>query len=99
MNLDLACEELKQGVVYITQGSNVLYKKAKGFTDASQETLLTLDSLFPVASITKMFTAAALLHGLHVFYPNIPAEDLMKLPLKNFLDFSQVGGCFSFLSP
>ena len=51
---------LKSGVALVVN-NNILYHKAFGFIDCKQTLPMQLDSKFPIASLSKNFTAAAIL--------------------------------------
>lgn len=49
------------GNVLIAENGKTLYEKSFGFADISNKRMLTADASFPIASITKTFTATAIL--------------------------------------
>jgi CubicO group peptidase (beta-lactamase class C family) len=49
------------GVILIARGNQVLLRKAAGFADRERSITNTPDTKFPLASVTKQFTAAAIM--------------------------------------
>src|SRR5688500_18922173 len=49
------------GVVLVQRKGEVLYRKARGWADVKAKTPLTMDSVFDLASLSKPFTALAVL--------------------------------------
>jgi CubicO group peptidase (beta-lactamase class C family) len=75
------------GNVLIAQGGKVLYENAFGYADLEEETPLNIESTFQLASITKQFTAMAImmLHDegklnftdtLQRFFPRFPYQNI-----------------------
>src|SRR5882672_5364699 len=50
-----------QGSILIAESGKVVYEKAVGFADPSTKRLNTLNTQFPVGSVTKTLTATAIL--------------------------------------
>lgn len=50
-----------QGAVLIAKEGEVLYEAAFGIADAQTDRMNTVDSVFPIGSVTKSFTGAAIL--------------------------------------
>jgi len=50
-------ENLFSGVVYISQGNDVLFEKAYGYTNCEKTERVKIESRFLLASVTKMFTS------------------------------------------
>ena len=78
------------GVVLVAKDGNILYEEAFGY--ANREWLIknTLDTRFPIASLTKQFTAAAIMQlveggelsvadKLNKFFPDYPKGDSITL--------------------
>lgn len=61
--LDTAMQEFPTlpGVVLVARGDEVLYSRASGEADRARSSPITLDTRFRIGSITKQFTAAAVL--------------------------------------
>jgi len=75
------------GNVLISQNGEVVYKNSFGYSDLKAKTPLNLESTFQIASITKQFTAMAImmLHDedklnftdtLQKFFPNFPYKNI-----------------------
>jgi CubicO group peptidase (beta-lactamase class C family) len=75
------------GNVLISQYGEVLYKHSFGYSDLKAKTPLTLESTFQIASVTKQFTAMAImmLHEegklnvtdtLQRFFPDLPYKNI-----------------------
>jgi CubicO group peptidase (beta-lactamase class C family) len=75
------------GNVLIAQGGKVIYENAFGYADLEEKTPLNIESTFQLASITKQFTAMAImmLHDegklnftdtLQRFFPGFPYHDI-----------------------
>jgi CubicO group peptidase (beta-lactamase class C family) len=75
------------GNVLIAQGGKVLYENAFGYADLEEKTPLNIESTFQLASITKQFTAMAImmLHDegklnftdtVQRFFPRFPYHDI-----------------------
>jgi D-alanyl-D-alanine carboxypeptidase len=56
-----AAAEKFSGAILLTRGDTVLLREAYGFADREQDVANTVDTRFRTASISKMFTAAAVL--------------------------------------
>ena len=50
-----------QGAVLVAKEGEVLYEEAFGIADDRTDRMNTIDSVFPIGSVTKSFTAAAIL--------------------------------------
>lgn len=74
------------GAIAVEQGGEVVYANGFGIADHLTNQLCTKDTQFFIASITKQFTAAAL---LHVFWHRDPSLESLKaalhIPLINYL--------------
>jgi len=57
----LSAEEGFNGNVLIAQGGKAIYKNAFGYADLKEKTPLNIESTFQLASITKQFTAMAIM--------------------------------------
>jgi CubicO group peptidase (beta-lactamase class C family) len=75
------------GNVLIAQDGKVLYENAFGFADLKQKTPLNIESVFQIASITKQFTAMAIMmlfeegklnftDTLQRFFPEFPYRNI-----------------------
>ncbi len=76
------------GTVLVSQDEHVLYKKAFGYADVRRKKdSLKIDDIFQLASVSKQFTAAAILKlmenkklslddNIQKFYPNFPYENI-----------------------
>lgn len=74
------------GAVAVAQGPATLYAKGFGVADHSTRQLCTKDTQFFIGSVTKQFTAAALLHVLWNSNPSMEALKVaLQQPLVNFL--------------
>jgi len=67
------------GVILIERNNNRLFSKSKGFLDIKKKNKITEKTIFPIASMTKQFIAAAILQlaeqnifSLHQQLPPIP---------------------------
>ena len=78
------------GVVLVTAKDKVIYKKAFGYADREWKIPTTLDTKFEIGSLTKQFTAAAILQlaeqkklnvddKLSVWFPGYPKGDSVTL--------------------
>lgn len=56
-----AAEHAFNGVILVAEGSNIVYQKGFGYADFGTGRLNTTHSRFPIASITKLLTATAVL--------------------------------------
>lgn len=83
------------GVVLITQRGKIIYKKAFGFANVELEVPMTAQIVFNIASITKQFTAVAILQlmeqgklSLHdeitKYLPDYPVNG-QKITIENLL--------------
>ncbi|MEI7493314.1 MAG: serine hydrolase domain-containing protein [Alphaproteobacteria bacterium] len=74
------------GAIAVAQGGETVYANGLGIADHFTNQLCTKDTQFFIASITKQFTAAAL---LHVLWHRDPSIELLKAalhsPLINYL--------------
>lgn len=59
--MDYADRHIKQGVVLIAFKDDILLDKAYGYADVQNAHLNTSSTIFPIASLTKQFTAVAIL--------------------------------------
>jgi CubicO group peptidase (beta-lactamase class C family) len=57
----IAHEDGFSGVILVARGDYVLLRKAAGFADRERNVLSTPETKFPLASVTKQFTAAAIM--------------------------------------
>jgi CubicO group peptidase (beta-lactamase class C family) len=57
----IAREDEFSGVILVARGDQVLLRKAAGFTDRERNITATPETKFPLASVTKQFTAAAIM--------------------------------------
>ena len=73
------------GVILVARGGQVLLRKAAGFADYQQDIRNTPETRFPLLSVTKQFTAAAIMllaqdgkvsldNSISKFYPSSPAS-------------------------
>ncbi|MEW6213487.1 MAG: serine hydrolase domain-containing protein, partial [Acidobacteriota bacterium] len=73
------------GSVLVAKGRQIVFHKACGLADRARNIPVTTDTVFDIASITKQFTAAALLRlemagklktsdTIDKFFPNVPAD-------------------------
>lgn len=80
------------GTVLITRNDTVLFKKAYGYADLEWNVKNTIDTKFSLASVTKQFTAAAILQlaendkltlddKLSKYYPFIPNGDEISIEM------------------
>lgn len=80
----VAREDGFSGTILVARGDRVLLRRAAGFADRERKIPNTPDTKFPLESITKQFTAAAILllgedgkialpDPIAKYYPNIPA--------------------------
>ncbi|WP_430401618.1 serine hydrolase [Fluviicola sp.] len=78
------------GTVLVTKNGSVLLKKAYGFADCEWNIKNTIDTKFQLASVTKQFTAAAILllvergklslnDHLSKFFPDYPKADSVTI--------------------
>jgi CubicO group peptidase (beta-lactamase class C family) len=78
------------GVVLVTAKDKVIYKKAFGYADREWKIPTTLDTKFEIGSLTKQFTAAAILQlveqkklnlddKLSIWFPGYPKGDSVTL--------------------
>lgn len=78
------------GTVLVSKNDTVLFKKAYGFADYEQKIKNTIDTKFQLASVTKQFTAAAILQlvqdgklslndPLSRFIPDYPKADQVTI--------------------
>ncbi len=78
------------GVVFVTGKGKVIYKKAFGYADREWKIPNTLETKFEIGSITKQFTAAAILqlaeqkklnlsNKLSTYFPDYPKGDSVTL--------------------
>jgi CubicO group peptidase (beta-lactamase class C family) len=78
------------GAVVVSKGRDVIYRKAFGFGNREWKVPNTVDTRFPVASLTKQFTAAAILRlaeegkislrdRLSKFFPVIEKSDSISI--------------------
>lgn len=73
------------GCILLAQGNEILYETALGIADIKNERALNIDSVFELASVSKQFTASAIMvlrdqgllsleDGLEKYFPGIPYE-------------------------
>ena len=78
------------GVVLVTAKDKVIYKKAFGYADREWKIPTTIDTKFEIGSLTKQFTAAAILQlaeqkklflddKLSIWFPGYPKGDSVSL--------------------
>jgi CubicO group peptidase (beta-lactamase class C family) len=78
------------GVVLVAKKNQVIYQKAFGYANREWAVKNAIDTRFPVASLTKQFTAAAILQleeqgklsvndKLRKFFPNYPKGDSITI--------------------
>ena len=78
------------GTVWVSKNDTVLFKKTYGFADYEQKIKNTIDTKFQLASVTKQFTAAAILQlveegklslndPLSRFIPDYPKADQVTI--------------------
>jgi CubicO group peptidase (beta-lactamase class C family) len=70
------------GAVLISKNDSILFKKAYGFADYEWKTENTIDSKFSLASVSKQFTAVAILQLAE--RKKLSLEDPIKLYFANF---------------
>jgi CubicO group peptidase (beta-lactamase class C family) len=85
------CKESKfNGVVFIAKGDNVLFHESFGFDNIEIKTPLKKDAIFRIGSITKQFTAVAILQlvqkgkislndSIHSIIKDVPYDQDIKL--------------------
>ncbi|MCU7494445.1 MAG: beta-lactamase family protein [Ignavibacteria bacterium] len=75
------------GVVLFAEKGNIIYEKAFGYSDFRRKTPLTTNSVFQLASVSKQFTAFAIMllkergklsysDNVRKFFPSFPYEDI-----------------------
>lgn len=95
----LAAEDAFSGVVLVAKGDNVLVKRAYGFANQEWNAPNRPDTLFHLASVGKMFTAAAILQlerqgklslddVLAKWVPEFPHPESARITLKQLLTHS-----------
>ncbi|MBI3818541.1 MAG: beta-lactamase family protein [Planctomycetes bacterium] len=73
------------GAVWVRRGGDLLYERAHGLADKAKNARCTIDTVFDIGSITKQFTAAAILKletmkklstddAIVKFFPGAPAD-------------------------
>lgn len=91
----LASEHIEGATVAVAVGGNVAYQKAFGFADVRTKKPASADTVYPIGSITKQFTAACILrlleqHRLSLddplarYVPGLPWGD--RVTLRHLLD-------------
>ncbi|HWY60499.1 MAG TPA: serine hydrolase domain-containing protein [Rhizomicrobium sp.] len=76
-------EDSFSGVILVAHGDTILLRKAAGFADRASNVPNTVQTQFPIASVTKQFTAAAVLSlvdagkialtdSIRKYYPEAP---------------------------
>ncbi|MBY0272981.1 MAG: beta-lactamase family protein [Alphaproteobacteria bacterium] len=74
------------GTLLVAVGNKVVYEKGFGIADAVTKTPCTVDTQYNIASVTKQFTAAALLRVLYDANPSIPVlKHALHKPLSKYL--------------
>ncbi len=68
------------GAIAIAVGGKIAYSKCSGMADFAENTPCTVDTQYDIASVTKQFTAAAL---LRVLFDANPSLDSLKKTLQN----------------
>lgn len=74
------------GVVLVAQYGNIIYSRAHGFANYKTKDTLSLHSVFQLASVSKMFTAAAVLKLRDMGKINLEDKVSSYLPLFPFED-------------
>ena len=74
------------GSIVVAYGKNVIYSDGFGFSDKTNSQVCRSDTQFCIASITKQFTAAAVLRALYDQHYSFELlqNDLQK-PISNYL--------------
>jgi CubicO group peptidase (beta-lactamase class C family) len=86
------------GAILIARGNRVLLRKAVGFSDRARNIRNTPDTKFPIESVTKQFTATAILlliqdgklslsDNISKYYPGIPVS-WRNITIQNLLTHS-----------
>ncbi|MBY0293216.1 MAG: beta-lactamase family protein [Alphaproteobacteria bacterium] len=74
------------GTLLVAVGNKVVYEKGFGIADVVTKTPCTVDTQYNIASVTKQFTAAALLRVLYDANPSIPVlKRALHKPLSEYL--------------
>jgi len=77
---------IMNGAIAVAQGGETIYASGFGIADHLTNQLCTKDTQFFIASITKQFTAAALLHVLWHKNPSIESlKAALYTPLSHYL--------------
>lgn len=100
------------GTILIAQKNKIVYQKAFGYANREWQIKNTLDTRFPIASLSKQFTAAAILKlseegklsindKLSKFFPNYPKGDSITIHMllnhtSGIKEYSQKGDIFKF---
>jgi CubicO group peptidase (beta-lactamase class C family) len=80
------------GAVLVAKSGNIIYQKTFGYADREWELLNNLDTKFEIGSLTKQFTAAAILHlvdqnkinlddKLSKFFPDYPKGESVTIQM------------------
>ncbi|MBY0500980.1 MAG: beta-lactamase family protein [Alphaproteobacteria bacterium] len=74
------------GTLAIAQGRNIVYEKSFGMADFEANTPCTSNTQYNIASVTKQFTAAALLHLLYDANSSVTTlQTALQTPLSYYL--------------
>ncbi len=68
------------GAIAVAVGGKIVYSKCSGMADFEENAPCTIDTQYNIASVTKQFTAAAL---LRVLFDANPSLDSLKRALQN----------------
>jgi CubicO group peptidase (beta-lactamase class C family) len=75
-----------QGVVVLSRGKEILYQKAAGSALTHSAASLSIDSQFYIGSVSKQFTAAALLKALYLQNGSLEhVKSALHLPISHYL--------------
>lgn len=95
MELQISTNQAAGGVAYIYHQNNVIYQKAFGFADKSKQVLMKENSIFRIASNTKIIISIAILqlveHGLisldapiEKYLPEFEGQQVLSLNKDSF---------------
>lgn len=74
------------GAVAVAVGDKVVYSKCSGMADFEENIPCTIDTQYNIASVTKQFTAAALLRALFDANPSLDSlKKALQNPLSHYL--------------
>lgn len=75
-----------QGVVFLAQGDQILYQRAGGVAHLEKGDSISSSSQFLIGSVSKQFTAAALLKALWTQHPSLPSlKNSLQSPISTYL--------------